>query len=102
MSKVYLKVKLSGSRNGDEWPDVGDSIDVPDDEAAQLVATGLASTEPVDITPEPLTTSPLAPSEAVEAANVEAAEAAEAAEVKAAKPVPVESAAVNTKPVRRK
>ncbi len=38
--------KVSGVRDGKSWPDAGETLDVPDDEAAALCASGLA--EPVD------------------------------------------------------
>ena len=47
--KVKLKVNISGTRDGVEWPAVGGAIDLPDDEAAQMVAAGLASA--VDVAP---------------------------------------------------
>lgn len=40
--KVTMIVKLSGSRDGQDWPDVGEDLDVPNDEAVQLLGTGLA------------------------------------------------------------
>ncbi len=39
---VTMIRKVSGSRDGVEWPDPGEPIDVPDDEAASLIANGLA------------------------------------------------------------
>ena len=47
--KIKLKVTLSGTRDGVEWPAAGCSVDLPDDEAAQMVAAGLASA--VDVAP---------------------------------------------------
>lgn len=41
--KVKLKVNLSGTRNGAEWPAVGGVVDLPDAEAAQMLASGMAS-----------------------------------------------------------
>lgn len=40
-----MRVDVSGSRNGAEWPPRGSVIDLPDDEAAQYCAAGMA--EPV-------------------------------------------------------
>lgn len=45
--RVRMKVAISGSRNGEDWPPVGREIDLPDDEAAHLIAQGLAE-EPSD------------------------------------------------------
>jgi hypothetical protein len=42
-----MKIAISGSRNGADWPAAGGEIDLPDEEAAHLVAQGLA-TEPSD------------------------------------------------------
>jgi len=54
--------RISGTRNSVKWPDQGETIDLPDDEAATLVELGLAvpaaapvkaaPTEVADATPE--------------------------------------------------
>lgn len=44
--KVNLKVSVSGLRDGKPWPDRGETVDLPDDEAAQMIAAGQA--EPVE------------------------------------------------------
>lgn len=41
--KVRIKGDISGSRNGAPWPKRGEDIELPDDEAAQLCASGLAA-----------------------------------------------------------
>jgi hypothetical protein len=41
--KIKMKVQVSGSRNSEAWPAVGQTLDVPDDEGAELCAAGLAS-----------------------------------------------------------
>ena len=33
--RMRMKMKISGTRNGVEWPDVGETIDLPLDEAEQ-------------------------------------------------------------------
>ena len=43
--KIRLKVHLSGTRNGVEWPAYGETVELPDEEAASMVAAGIA--EPV-------------------------------------------------------
>lgn len=43
--KVRMKGDVSGSRNGVPWPPRGGTVDLPDDEAADLCRIGLA--EPV-------------------------------------------------------
>lgn len=40
--KVKLIVQMSGTRNGEDWPAAGEVVDLPKDEAAHLVAGGLA------------------------------------------------------------
>lgn len=42
MALVKMVAPISGSRNGVAWPAVGETLDVPADEAALLVATGIA------------------------------------------------------------
>lgn len=39
---VTMRQKISGSRDGVDWPDPGETIDLPDGEAEQLVSLGLA------------------------------------------------------------
>ncbi|MGW9022586.1 hypothetical protein ACWGOE_14000, partial [Leucobacter chromiiresistens] len=41
-----MKVTISGTRDGQPWPERGQSVDLPDGEAKQMVAAGLA--EPHD------------------------------------------------------
>lgn len=38
-----MAVHLSGSRDGVDWPAIGEVLIVPADEAASLIASGLAS-----------------------------------------------------------
>jgi hypothetical protein len=45
-----MTAKISGSRNGEDWPPRGAVIDLPDAEAAEYCAAGLAS--PVTTFPE--------------------------------------------------
>ena len=40
--KVRMLTTISGTRNGVDWPKAGGTIDVPDNEAADLIGTGLA------------------------------------------------------------
>jgi hypothetical protein len=40
--KVQMKAQISGLRDGKPWPDVDEVVDLPDDEATQLVASGVA------------------------------------------------------------
>lgn len=39
---VRMRALISGSRNGKKWPKPGETIDVPEAEAAQLIAQGIA------------------------------------------------------------
>lgn len=63
--KITMRVGITGTRNGEDWPPAGGTIDLPADEANALVEAGLA---------EPAATTKNAP--AVEAAAVAAPEAA--------------------------
>jgi hypothetical protein len=40
--RVKMKVSLTGTRDGEEWPPRGQCADLPDDEATHLVTAGLA------------------------------------------------------------
>lgn len=42
MPIVRMTVPLSGTRNGVDWPPVGGTLEVPAEEAAQLIGTRLA------------------------------------------------------------
>ncbi|QDY64873.1 hypothetical protein FQA45_00290 [Glutamicibacter halophytocola] len=39
---VRMRALISGSRNGKKWPKPGQTIDLPEAEAAQLIAQGIA------------------------------------------------------------
>lgn len=39
---VTMRRQISGTRDGVDWPAPGETIDVPDDEAATLIALGHA------------------------------------------------------------
>lgn len=43
--RVRMRVEMSGTRDGLPWPPKGQSVDLPDEEAAHLVAAGLAESE---------------------------------------------------------
>lgn len=51
--RIRMKVALSGTRNGKDWPPPGETIDLPDNEAAAMCAAGLA--DPVKDEPKPET-----------------------------------------------
>ncbi|WP_098010486.1 hypothetical protein [Streptomyces sp. sk226] len=40
--QVRMNVTVSGTRNGEPWPEIGEVVDLPDDEAKQLLDGGLA------------------------------------------------------------
>lgn len=42
MARVKMLARLSGTRDGVAWPDLGEELDVPDGEAATLEALGHA------------------------------------------------------------
>ncbi|MFE9886276.1 hypothetical protein [Streptomyces scopuliridis] len=73
--KVRMKITMSGTRNGEEWPPKGAAVDLPTGEAQHLVAAGIAEEVP-DEAPEPQTpaTPPETP-ERDEAPEVETAAA---------------------------
>lgn len=48
--KVTMKATISGTRNGKHWPRHGEVVDLPNAEAADLCAAGLA--EPVKASEE--------------------------------------------------
>ncbi|MFF5421804.1 hypothetical protein [Streptomyces misionensis] len=48
--RVRMKVSISGTRDGAEWPAKGEEADLPEEEAAQLLRDGRA--EPVADAPE--------------------------------------------------
>ena len=45
--KVRLIYKLDGTRNGEPWPAIGGTIDVPMSEAIELISHGYAVPAPV-------------------------------------------------------
>ncbi|HEY9351872.1 MAG TPA: hypothetical protein VIP28_01420 [Nocardioides sp.] len=56
--RIRMTVTLPGTRNGQPWPDKGQSIDVPDDEAEQLIRYGAAEADPTDDDAPPPTARP--------------------------------------------
>lgn len=62
--KITMRVGITGTRNGEDWPPAGGTIDLPADEANALVEAGLAEAATTKNAP------------AVEAAAVAAPEAA--------------------------
>jgi len=41
--RVVMRARISGTRNGDEWPAIGAEVDLPDTEAVDLLNAGLAA-----------------------------------------------------------
>ncbi|MFF1843055.1 hypothetical protein ACFVW9_15080 [Streptomyces sp. NPDC058217] len=41
--RVRMKVSVSGTRDGESWPAKGGTIDLPEDEAKNLIAIGVAA-----------------------------------------------------------
>lgn len=47
MSKtIKMLAKITGTRNGIDWPEIGETYELPDDEADQLVSQKLAKYAP--------------------------------------------------------
>lgn len=92
--KIRMNVQMSGTRNGQRWPAVGETAGIPTGEATHLVASGIAEQvldEPVT-EPEPVTEIATAPE--AEATTPPAAEATAPAPVtKRASPKPRKTAA---------
>lgn len=42
MAVVKMTAKITGTRNAVDWPDVGETIELPDNEAESLIASRLA------------------------------------------------------------
>jgi hypothetical protein len=45
---VRMRIKVSGTRNGEDWPEIGGTIDLPGSEAQNLITHGWASEVPLD------------------------------------------------------
>lgn len=41
--RIKLKAQITGTRNGLDWPKPGAVVDLPDDEAVSLCASGIAT-----------------------------------------------------------
>ncbi len=46
---VTMRRQISGTRDGVDWPAPGETIDVPDDEAMQLISLGHAEADGVEV-----------------------------------------------------
>jgi len=44
--RIRMKVQMSGTRNGQPWPPVGEPVDLPAGEAQRLCASGIAKDIP--------------------------------------------------------
>lgn len=40
--RVSMRAKITGTRDGADWPSIGGEVDLPESEAADLITTGLA------------------------------------------------------------
>ncbi len=58
--KVRMRVMVTGTRDGVEWPQPGGILDVPADEAASLVRAGLAEVAELKAEPGPEVAVPVA------------------------------------------
>ncbi|MFD7860973.1 hypothetical protein [Streptomyces sp. NPDC059783] len=59
--RIRMKVAMSGLRNGQPWPAVGETTELPTAEAAHLCASGIA--EEVQAEPAPVETATAPPAE---------------------------------------
>lgn len=50
--RVRIAAQVSGSRDGVMWPKVGEELEVPDDEAEDLIRIGIA--KPLDAPEDPV------------------------------------------------
>lgn len=64
--RVKLKVQLSGTRDGVPWPAVGTVVELPDDEARDMLTSGTAGPLDDKDTPEPVVMVPADVEEATE------------------------------------
>lgn len=64
--KVKLKVQLSGTRDGVSWPPVGTVVELPDDEARDMLTSGVAGPLDENDRPETAVTMPDKVEDAVE------------------------------------
>lgn len=77
--RVEMLTQISGTRDGQEWPHPGDTIDVPDHEAADLIRAGYAKEAADAPTPDPVP-APVADEDRDEPAPAEDGDAAEPTE----------------------
>jgi hypothetical protein len=61
--RIRMERQITGTRDGARWPTVGEEVELPDSEAADLCASGLAIPVVEDVTekavaPEPEKRSP--------------------------------------------
>lgn len=53
--KIEMCTRISGTHNGEDWPSIGEVIDLPDEEARDMIAAGLARAAETATAPEPET-----------------------------------------------
>lgn len=66
--RIRMKVSVSGTRNGEPWPAKGGTVELPQDEAKNLVAIGLAVEADDEESGEPAEENAQAPADAETAA----------------------------------
>lgn len=59
--KVRMKVQISGTRDGQEWAARGEEVDLPDNEAEQMVSAGLAEAVDSGAKADPVVEEAIAP-----------------------------------------
>lgn len=62
--RVRMKVTISGTRDGQPWPERGKAVDLPDDEAKHMVAAGLAEEYDGEVPAEENAANPAEPEKA--------------------------------------
>ncbi|MGW6418842.1 hypothetical protein [Streptomyces sp. NPDC055055] len=50
--RVRMKATLSGTRDGEPWPERGGIVDLSDDEAQHLIRAGIAEEDQTESAPE--------------------------------------------------
>lgn len=61
--RIRMKVSVSGTRDGESWPAKGGTIDLPEDEAKNLIATGIAAEDGDEGQGEPVEENAQAPAD---------------------------------------
>lgn len=74
---IEMRTRIGGYRNGEPWPEVGGTIDVPDHEAADLISNGYAKESSREATDAGPTEPPAADSDEESVADTDETAAAD-------------------------